>query len=41
MTLTAAVSTHNDEGERNIQEFNRLTLNGLRNLEMMRCCWNS
>ena len=30
----------NDEGERNIQEFKRLTLNGLRNLEMMKSCWN-
>ena len=29
-----------DEGERNIQEFKRLTLNCLRNLEMMRSCWN-
>ena len=28
------------EGKRNIQEFKRLTLNGLRNLEMMRSCWN-
>ena len=29
-----------DEGERNIQEFKRLTWNGLRNLEMMKICWN-
>ena len=29
-----------DEGERNIQEFKRLTLNCLRNLEIMRSCWN-
>ena len=29
-----------DEGERNIQEFKRLTLNRLRNLEMMKSCWN-
>ena len=29
-----------DEGERNIQEFKRQTLNGLRNLEMMKCGWN-
>ena len=29
-----------DEGERNIQEFKRLTLKSLRNLEMMRSCWN-
>ena len=29
-----------DKGKRNIQEFKRLTLNGLRNLEMMKSCWN-
>ena len=29
-----------DEGKRNIQEFKRLTLNSLRNLEMMKNCWN-
>ena len=29
-----------DEGKRNIQEFDRLTLNNLRNLEMMKSCWN-
>ena len=29
-----------DEGNRNLQEFKRLTLNDLRNLEMMRSCWN-
>ena len=29
-----------DEGKRNIQEFKRLTLKGLRNLEMMESCWN-
>ena len=29
-----------DEGERNIQEFKRLTMNSLRNLEMMKSCWN-
>ena len=29
-----------DEGERNIQELKRLTLNGLRNLEMMRSSLN-
>ena len=29
-----------DEGERNIQQFKRLTLNSLRNLEMMKSCWN-
>ena len=28
-----------DEGERNIQD-KRLTLNCLRNLEMMKSCWN-
>ena len=27
-----------DEGERNIQEFKRLTLNGLRNVEMLQSC---
>ena len=30
-----------DEGERNIQEFKRLTLKSLRNLEMMKSCWNA
>ena len=29
-----------DEGERNIQEFKRLTMNGLRNIEMLKSCWN-
>ena len=29
-----------DEGARNIQEFKRLTFNGLRNLEMMNSYWN-
>ena len=29
-----------DKGKRNIQEFKRLTLNGHRNLEIMRSCWN-
>ena len=29
-----------DEGKRNIHEFKRLTLYGLRNLEMMKSCWN-
>ena len=29
-----------DEGKRNIQEFKRLTLNGLRNLELMKSCCN-
>ena len=29
-----------DEGKRKIQEYKRLTLNSLKNLEMMRCCWN-
>ena len=29
-----------DEGKRNIQEFKRLTLNGLRNIEMLKSCWN-
>ena len=29
-----------DEGKRNIQEFKRLTLKGLRNREMMKSCWN-
>ena len=29
-----------DEGERNIQEFKRLTLNGLRNVRMLQNCWN-
>ena len=28
------------EGERNIQEFKRQTLNGLRKLDMMKSCWN-
>ena len=28
------------EGKRSIQEFKRLTLNGLRNLEMIKSCWN-
>ena len=28
-----------DEGERNIQEFKRLTLNSLRNIEMLKSCW--
>ena len=30
-----------DEGNRNLQEFKRLTLNDLRNLEMMRSCWRT
>ena len=29
-----------DEGERNIQEFKRLTLNGLGNVWMLQSCWN-
>ena len=29
-----------DEGKRNIQEFKRLTLNGLRKIEMLKSCWN-
>ena len=29
-----------DEGERNIQEFKKLTLNGLRNIGMLQSCWN-
>ena len=29
-----------DEGERNIHEFKRLTLNGLRNIDMLKSCWN-
>ena len=29
-----------DEVERNIQEFKRLTLNGLRNVGMLQNCWN-
>ena len=29
-----------DKGERNIQEFERLTLNGLRNIGMLQNCWN-
>ena len=29
-----------DKVERNIKEFKSLTLNGLRNLEMMKWCWN-
>ena len=29
-----------DEGKRNIQELKRLTLYSLKNLEIMRCCWN-
>ena len=29
-----------DEGERNIQEFKRSTLNGLRNIGMLQHCWN-
>ena len=29
-----------DEGERNIQELKRLTLNGLRNIRMLQNCWN-
>ena len=29
-----------DEGERNIQEFKKLTLNGLRNVGMLQNCWN-
>ena len=29
-----------DEGERNLQEFKRLTLNGLRNIGMIQQCWN-
>ena len=29
-----------DEGERNIQEFKKLTLNGLRNVGMLKNCWN-
>ena len=29
-----------DEGERNVQEFKRLTLNGLRNIGMIQQCWN-
>ena len=29
-----------DEGKKNKQEFKRLTLNSLKNLEMMICCWN-
>ena len=29
-----------DEGERNIQEFKKLTLNGLRNIGMLQNCWN-
>ena len=30
----------NDEGERNIQEFKKLSLNGLRNVGMLQNCWN-
>ena len=29
-----------DEGEMNIQEFKRLTLNRLRNIGMLKNCWN-
>ena len=29
-----------DEGERNIQEFKRLTLNCLRNIGRLKNCWN-
>ena len=29
-----------DKGKRNTQEFKRLTLICLKNLEIMRCCWN-
>ena len=29
-----------DEGERTIQEFKRLTLNGLRKVGMLQSCWN-
>ena len=29
-----------DEGERNIQEFKKITLNGLRNVGMLQNCWN-
>ena len=29
-----------DEGKRNIQEFKRLSVNRLRNLGMMKSCWN-
>ena len=29
-----------DECERNVQEFKRLTLNGLRNIGMIQQCWN-
>ena len=29
-----------DEGERNVQEFKRLILNGLRNVRMLQNCWN-
>ena len=29
-----------DEGERNIQEFKRSMLNGLRNIGMLQHCWN-
>ena len=29
-----------DEGERNVQEFKRLTLNGIRNIGMIQQCWN-
>ena len=38
MTLQLYLHTY-DEGKRNIQEFMRLTLNGLRNLEIMKSCW--
>ena len=29
-----------DKGERNVQEFKRLTLNGLSNIGMIQQCWN-
>ena len=29
-----------DEGEMNIQEFKRITLNCLRNIGMLKNCWN-
>ena len=29
-----------NEGERNIQEFKKFTLNGLRNVGMLQNCWN-
>ena len=29
-----------DESERHIQEFKWLTLNGLRNIRMLKNCWN-